>query len=174
MKCIECNKEINEEKNAGTDVNPLCQPCYNRMAKEHGFDGVKDTPPGSMKHKQCPSCAEKVLSEAVKCRYCGHYFVKRKNRVLQSVILGFVLVLLIVLFGSFHFLTDAFTIIPKSHFTFSMTITSVDEVVKTYNERTLGERLRGDQLFDHLIGELQKRQLIQRNEGEEKPVDNLY
>ena len=36
MQCVECKKEI--EENAGTNENPLCQSCYDRMKHEHASD----------------------------------------------------------------------------------------------------------------------------------------
>jgi hypothetical protein len=33
MKCIECGTDI--QQNAGTEKNPLCQPCFERIAAQH-------------------------------------------------------------------------------------------------------------------------------------------
>lgn len=38
-------------------------------------------PPATSAQKKCPDCAEKVLAEAKKCRYCGHEF----NQTLAGV-----------------------------------------------------------------------------------------
>lgn len=36
MKCVQCNNEV--QNNAGTDDNPLCASCYDRMKLEHPAD----------------------------------------------------------------------------------------------------------------------------------------
>lgn len=38
MQCVECKKEI--EENAGTNENPLCQSCYDKMKQEHASDST--------------------------------------------------------------------------------------------------------------------------------------
>jgi hypothetical protein len=36
MNCVECHSEV--EKNAGTEENPLCEGCYNKMRAEYSDD----------------------------------------------------------------------------------------------------------------------------------------
>ena len=42
VKCVECNELITE--NRGTDENPLCKSCYQRMAHEYGDNAPTKQP----------------------------------------------------------------------------------------------------------------------------------
>ncbi len=47
MKCVECGSSISDN-NRGTDENPLCPDCYNRMAAQFSSDDEK-SPAAGMK-----------------------------------------------------------------------------------------------------------------------------
>ena len=108
-----------------------------------------------------------------KFRKINHTERKRKEKIKNrnKNIIGVIAIIFGIIFlGFFHILPGHFTIFPKAHFTYSYTFVSVDDVIKKYNNRNIGERLRGDELFDHLIGKLKDKGLIY-NTGERKSID---
>jgi hypothetical protein len=52
------------------------------------------------------------------------------------------------------------SIFPKAHFTFSYTFVNVDEVLRRYNSQSFGERIRGEEVFNHLMGKLSEEGII--------------
>lgn len=78
MNCVECGKEV--EENCGTEQNPLCKPCYDRMKKD--YDTKEEEANASPQ-------IEKDVSKAN----------KKKN----SNLIGAVLVILILIGGYFTF-----------------------------------------------------------------------
>jgi len=83
----------------------------------------------------------------------------KPNYTARNVTGAVILLLLIGGLGSIHIVkTDSgYTFVPKEHFTFSMTFTSVDEVVTRWNSQTNGDR---DALVDNLDRQLEKRGYI--------------
>lgn len=68
--------------------------------------------------------------------------------------LATLLVFLVTTFlGFFHIVGTggAFTVIPKSAFTFANTFTTVTEVIDRYNKQTIAESLRGDPQLDNIV-----------------------
>ncbi len=85
--------------------------------------------------------------------------VKPDRLLARNIRGGIFLAILIGGLGFIHVVqTDSFiTIVPKSRFTFSNTFTSVSEIVARYNNRSLGDAIRGDSQLDHLVRELECR-----------------
>lgn len=81
------------------------------------------------------------------------------------------LVLIVIGLGFFHIVPSIpFAIIPKANFTYSYTFVNVDEIVRKYNNRSLGERMRGNELFDNLVDKLRDKGMIYETD-ERKPLD---
>ena len=72
------------------------------------------------------------------------------------------MLVLISCLGFFHIVNtgEGVSIIPKASFTFSDTMVSVNEIIERYNKRTLRDAFHGDPQFDHLVRELERRELI--------------
>lgn len=64
--------------------------------------------------------------------------------------------------GFFHVVETGagVTVVPKAHFTFVDTFTSVDDVIQRYNNRSFAEALRGDTQLDNLVRNLEKQGYI--------------
>jgi len=78
------------------------------------------------------------------------------------------LILIIISLGFFHIVPfngkELITFFPKSHFSYSYTFVDVDEVVNRYNNQNLGERMRGNELFDNLVSRLKEKGIIYNTE----------
>jgi len=132
--------------------------------------------------KKCPFCAEEILIDAVKCKHCGEMLHERKpehknHKKEQSILtkpLGggsflIIIGIIVISLGFFHIVPGHLAIFPKSRFSYSLTFVSAEEIVKKYNNRNLGERLRGDDLFDHLVDKLKERGII--TDSQRKSID---
>jgi len=84
-----------------------------------------------------------------------------------------IVILLAIFLGFFHIVPSHVKIFPKAHFTYSYTFIDVDEIVNRYNSRTLGERMRGEEVFDHLVDKLMEKGVMYQT-GETTPLDNRY
>jgi hypothetical protein len=82
------------------------------------------------------------------------------NNTRPAIYFGLIVGILVLFFGFFHIITDHFAIIPKDHFTFSMTFVNLSDIVSQYNDETFGERLKTDALFVHLVRQLENRKLV--------------
>ena len=73
------------------------------------------------------------------------------------------IVLLIGFFMTFHIVRkdgSTVTIIPKANISFSDTIVDLDQVIQSYNNRSAGEKLRGENINKELIRKLKEKGLI--------------
>jgi hypothetical protein len=77
--------------------------------------------------------------------------------VIIAVVGGFVFFLV-----SFHVVSSSngLTVVPKEHFSFADTFVSVETLIHQYNERSFGQRLRGEGVNLYLIRKLQEKELI--------------
>lgn len=84
------------------------------------------------------------------------------------------IIILIIILGFVHIVPpnekEILTIFPKAHFSYTYTFVNVDEIVEKYNNRTLGERMRGEELFDHLVDRLKEKGILYKT-GEKKHID---
>jgi hypothetical protein len=96
--------------------------------------------------------------------------VKRKK--VPFSITGIVLIagLLLFLLG-FHIViySGGVTLIPKEHLSFSETIVDVDDIIRQYNTRDLGERLRGEGVNMYLVRKLEDKGIITISSSTEPP-----
>ena len=79
-------------------------------------------------------------------------------------------VIVVVILGFVHVVPGHLSIFPKAHFTYSYTFVDVDEIVTKYNNRSLGERMRGEELFDHLVDKLKEKGVMYET-GERRKLD---
>jgi hypothetical protein len=111
--------------------------------------------------KKCIRCGEMVNVDAKMCRFCKkdlRGFWERDINVIPWVII--IILLSAIFLGCFHIVPDAPTglpIIPKAHFTYSLTIISIKDFLEIWNNRTLSDAIKGDPLLDNL-----ERYLIER------------
>lgn len=150
------------------------------------------------KTKKCPFCAEDILLEAQERNHCGESCVipvldsngkiiyekeittdeENEVDVNESIFtkenggkaILIIIVFFIIFLGFFHIVPAHFKIFPKAHFTYSYTFVDVEEVVSKYNNRSLGERMRGEEIFDHLVDKLMEKGIMY-NTSERKPLD---
>lgn len=84
------------------------------------------------------------------------------SHLARNIRAGIIMLVLISCLGFFHIVNtgEGVSIIPKASFTFSDTMVSVNEIIERYNKRTLRDAFHGDPQFDHLVRELERRELI--------------
>ena len=68
--------------------------------------------------------------------------------------------------------------IPKAHFTYTLTFVSVEQALERYNNRTIADAFTRDELFDNLMRQLESRGYISmrkrtRSEIQEEVKRNL-
>jgi hypothetical protein len=76
----------------------------------------------------------------------------------------------IAVIGFFRFMhivrySNGILVIPKEHFSFLMTFTSLDEILRRHNSM-VDDSMPHDSLLQHLIQELRNRQMITKNPGQ--------
>jgi hypothetical protein len=67
-KCPECGSKISEKAS-------ICPSCKHRLIKPDDPEWNRP-PPMPQQSKTCPFCAEQILVDAKKCRYCGEFLGK--------------------------------------------------------------------------------------------------
>ncbi|MDD3045175.1 MAG: zinc ribbon domain-containing protein [Candidatus Delongbacteria bacterium] len=106
-------------------------------------------------------------------------YLRKKNSVLSKPIGKYVVISLLlfaILFtislGFFHIVPHeaGITIFPKAHFTYYYTFVDVSEIVEKYNNRNLGQMLRGDEVFDNLHDRLFEKGIIVKS-GKTRSID---
>ena len=135
--------------------------------------------------RRCPFCAEEIKNTAIQCKHCGsmlsvprsqaHPNVMKRHSLptnrtsIQSpyVIAGSMLVVALVLsLGFFHIVrlndTPFFDVVPKEHFTYSLSIVSLDYVIQCYNQRPIAVGLHGEPLLDNLVEGLERHGYISK------------
>jgi hypothetical protein len=80
MQCIECKKEIQE--NAGTSENPLCQPCYDKVKREHASDSTPQTKKKKAKWLIPVAVSIIILAAALGG---GYYYIHTPAFALKSI-----------------------------------------------------------------------------------------
>jgi len=129
--------------------------------------------------KECPACLSPIPFLASKCKFCGETLVKPHKIPFIFKPIGFTavfifLIILVITLGFFHIVPpnskDLITIFPKAHFSYSYTFVDIDEVVDKYNNRNLGQMLRGDEVFDNLHDRLLEKGIIVKS-GKSKEID---
>lgn len=121
IKCPKCGKETNKffpycefcsETLKGYEPKPAPKPAAGETIEDRGTAAFAELGKHSGAMKKCPFCAEEILSDAVKCRFCGEFIKKpsadeNKYKVLVVSILagaGLLLVAALIYFGAFGIL----------------------------------------------------------------------
>jgi hypothetical protein len=83
--------------------------------------------------------------------------MSRRGVVIAIIVGGLIFFLL-----SFHVIwsSSGLTVIPKEHLSFADTFMSLETLIHQYNERSAGEKLRGEGVNLYLVRKLQEKALI--------------
>jgi hypothetical protein len=115
------------------------------------------------------------------CKKC-HNRITGTNLSRSSIInkwgvpffIAFLIILLsfALFFGFFHIIPNApgFPILPKEHFTYTMTFISIKDFVKLYNNRSFIESMHGNELLDNLNRQMMAKGWVSHQES---AIDNL-
>ena len=146
FECPKCGQHIAAAiQDAGTvGTCPTCNAQFT----------VPDAPPtGRVVPQQIASPAEPAPQP------------NQPSHLARNIRASLILLVLVCCLGFFHIVTtgDGVSIIPKAGFTFSDTFISVDDVIQRYNKRTLGDAFHSDPQFDHLVRQLENRELISKH-----------
>lgn len=145
IKCPECGREISSAALA-------CPNCGLPRLPEPPNAQPSPPPPAPM-----PSAARyDPDGKATSSESSGS---SKNNHTARNITGAVILFTIFGALGMLHIVqTDSTpTFIPKEHFTFSMTFTSVDEVVTRWNNRSIAEAARSDPFLENLGHELEKR-----------------
>jgi hypothetical protein len=86
-----------------------------------------------------------------------------KSYTSRNVAAGILLALILGFLGLFHIVdvgSSGFQIISKEHFTFKMTLVSVDDVLEKWNNQTFYEASHPDPILKSLFDELDRKKMI--------------
>jgi len=159
MFCGECGKQIN-------DKAVVCVHCGAPTVRPGIMSGAGLAVSTPLPEAQIVAEPQIFISEPVASEASTH--------LARNVSAAVILALIIVGLGFSHIvLTEPFpTIIPEASFTFSNTFTTVSEVVARNNSQSLGDALRGDPQFEHLVRELERRGQISSRKRTWSEVEN--
>lgn len=125
--------------------------------------------------KKCPKCSEVINIDAKICRYCKKNLQSIWYREIGFAPLLIIFLLVAAFFGFFHIIPDApdIPVVPKAHFTYSMTIISIEDFLSRWNNRTLGEAVRGDELLENLNRQMLERGWVVRSR-EKSNIEHVW